>query len=247
MPKKVYKRKTYKPKRKMNGMDTSNKMKVRENRFKQINKYNVKPEPYPRVLYTRAKFSDRQQLTPGAGTGANSRVYRMNTIYDPYFSAGGQTVVGHANFANQYQAFLVTGAKVRVSFNNPTVDGTRIGVRLRINGNSPTSGRLIQELTEQPLTYMQGLNNSGKQEKTFNFFIRPWTLMGLSKLEYMANTTRYASFNMNSNPINVNDSAVIDVFAVNDDLAATVNYTITVVYYVQLFNRRQLFSSIVSP
>lgn len=244
MPRKSFKRKAYKPKRKMPGMDTTSNRRSRDFRFKQINKYGVKPEPFPRVLYTRMKFSDRRVMSLSSVSGATAHVYRMNSIYDPSFTFTGTTVVGYSNMNNLYSRYLVTGAKVRVSFTNPTADGSRCGLRLRVYGTNATSGSTTKALTEQPLTYMQGLNNSGKQEKTFNMFIRPWTLMGVSKLEYMANTSRYASL-FGANPTASQD-AVIDVFAINENQNIDIAYTIQIVYYVQLYDRKALSSSTIA-
>lgn len=215
--------------------------KGKDYRFKQINAYRIKPEPFPRVLYTRAKFGFEGLLTQTVAGVATGYEFRMNSIYDPLASLGGRTVVGHANLAALYNNYLVVGAKVNVSFNNPDTDGCRIGCRIRVNNQNSVVGNNMQDITEKPMTYMAGLNDSGTQTKTMSFFIRPWTLMGLSKLEYMANRVGYSSA-MNNNP--TQDRAKFDIFLINPQTAAAnVRVAVKIVYYVQCFDRIGLVSS----
>ena len=49
---------------------------------------------------------------------------------------------------------------------------------------------------------------------------------------------------MTSNPA-ANSTCVMDIFSTNAYAAATVNYTIKIVYYTKLFSRKALASSVV--
>lgn len=218
--------------------------KDRDKKFKSLDPYGVKPEPFPRVLLTRMKYMTQGQLTTGGANIAAAHTYRMNSIYDPYFAAGGTTTVGHATMAGIYDQYWVMGAKCILSFNNPTVDGTRVGYRLRINSNGSALGQTLKGLGEQPLTYLSGLNDSGKQVKNFSFYVHPWTLCGVSKLEYLANSSTYSSV-MSGNPA-ANSTCVVDIISTNAYVNTTVNYTMKIVYYTKLFSRKSLISSIVA-
>jgi hypothetical protein len=210
---------------------------------KGVNNYNIKPEPFPRVLLTRAKFVENWQVTiPGYGL-SEARSYRINSIYRPPFTAPATTVCGYAQLAAIYNKYLVLGAKVTVSFSDPTVDGIRVGVALRQASNGPCDAITLQTLANYSGTYISALNNTGSQKKEFNFFIKPWSLIGISKLEYMANSSIYAS-GIATNP---SSPAYIDVFAVQDDASKastqTVNALVKIIYYVKLFERAQLNQS----
>ena len=224
----------------------------RDTRFKQINPYKVKPEPFPRVLYTRCKFSDSRRLNGISSTLSVAHSYALNSIWDPDFSGTGRTVVGHSQLAAIYSRYLVTGAKIYVSFLNPGSPGQRVGCRLRVNTGLPAGNRTTQQLAEQPMTYMNGISESGSNKKNYSFFVRPWTLMGLSKLEYMANTTQYSSVMLGSplgNPGTATaPGAFMDIFTVNPDTLVpgsnnTVDCVVRIVYYVQCYERKGLSST----
>lgn len=213
----------------------------REFRFKQLNPYKVKPEPFPRVLYTRMKFGQVGSLVTNTLTTATSRTFRLNSIWDPDVTGTGSTVTGHTNIKDVYGRYLVTGAKVNIRFYDPSSDAVRVGCRLRIAGNGATSGQTMSQLIEQPMTYQSGLANSGAQVKTFNFFVRPYSLMSLSRLEYNANTSKYSS-SISANP--ADDTCLLDIFAVEGTgVSRSVAYAIKITYYVQLYDRKALQSS----
>jgi len=214
----------------------------RDYRFKGINTERVKPEPFPRVLYTRTKYAEQGFLTvatPGLSVG---NTFRVNSIHDPNFTGGvgSTTVVGFTQLAAIYERYIVIGCKIMVSFNNPTRDDTRVGVRLRIRAGGSAINESIRGLQEQPMTYMSGINDSGSQRKSFSLFVRPWSLIGVSKLEYMANTSKYSS-PMNGSPIDV---AFMDIFCANPTEGTTVSYVVKMIHYVQLYDRIYLAASV---
>lgn len=217
---------------------TTTKFSSKVNSFGQLNPYGVKAEPFPKVMYTRVKYSDETILSASVADTATARLYRLNSIYDPNFTivGGDRTCAAHAQLAAIYSQYWVLGAKVRVSFSDPSADGLRVGCRLMMNGANTPQNETLQELTETPLTYVAGLNNTGGQNKNFNFFVRPWTLMGVSKLEYMANSSAYSSF-MSGSPA-TGDNCLIGLF-MNEPYASghTVKVVIQITYYVKFFSR----------
>lgn len=215
----------------------------RDYRFKQINQYRIKPEPFPRVLVTRMKYASYGRLTTSVQDYSTGVTFRLNSIWDPYYSGVGNTVVGWSNMDSIYKKYLVTGAKIYVSFNNPTTDGVRCGIRLRQINAETAIGKTTEQVIDQPLTYIGGINNTGSQKKDFSMFVRPWTLLGLSKLEYFANTSIYAP-SLNANPA-TNHEAYMDIFTLNQAQASSItDYLIKIVYYVQLFDRKPLISTL---
>ena len=190
---------------------------------------------------TKCRFGQNNSLVRAAADIAEAQTYSMNTIYDPNRALGGRTVVGHSNLAAIYDQYWVMGAKVSVRFFDVPGDGWLVGCRLRINGNDGASLESALALVERPLTYLSGLSNTGNQQKTFKFYIKPWSLVGCSKLEYLANSSAYSSF-ISNNPSTV-DNCVMDVFAVNPTSTGTVQYEIRIDYYTKLYGRKGLYSS----
>lgn len=216
--------------------------KPKGSRFGAMNSYRVKAEPFPRVMYTTCKYFENSLLTTLSGFGTAVRhTYRMNSIRDPDFLGFGRTVAGWTQLNAIYRKYLVTGAKINIRFYDPSSDNMRVGVRLRIGEQSAssTAGQDLQQLGEVPLTYIRGIANSGSQKTNFTFHIKPWTLIGLSKLEYFANRSRNQAL-MAESPM---DAALIDVFAIStSSLAIAVPYTVKIEFDVQ-FNERIALAS----
>jgi len=210
--------------------------------FRGVANYKVKPEPFPRVLLTRMKFAWADTITTAAADVSVVNAFRMNSIYSPDLTSGNRTTVGHATMLTIYERYWVMGARVRISFNNAEHDGMRVGYRILLDNNTGAFGQSVRQLSEQPLTYMDGINDSGSQKKTFQAYIKPWSLMGVSKLEYLANSSTYSS-SLGANPAAVNDCQ-IQVFMVHPTQAASsVRCNVQIVYDVKLYNRKSLVSS----
>lgn len=241
MPRKNYKRRPTKTK---SSKFPADRPIAKLNKARAVSNYAVKSEPFPRVMYTRVKYGTRINLAQTLTDVSVANSFRLNSIYDPDFTngAGSQTAVGHAALASIYDQYWVMGAKVKVSFNDPLADGGTVGVKLRINGNNSANGRSVQQLSGQPLCYMAKLNDSGKQSKTFSFYVRPWSLVGCSKLEYMANSSTYSS-DISNNPA-AGGTCLMDVFMVNPRVASTnINCTVQIIYYVKMYSRKELSAS----
>lgn len=215
---------------------------ARYNQARSIKNYGIKSEPFPRAMYTLCKFSARVPLTQVLADVSVGNAFRLNSIYDSDLSGSGKTVVAHNILAQIYDQYWVMGARLRVSFNDPSADGCRVGVRLRTNGNNTAIGENVQLLSEAPLTYMDGLNDSGKQVKTFQLYVRPWQLVGVSRLEYMANSSTYSSA-ISANPA-ASSTCLADIFLVNPTTSSvTVQANVQIVYYVRLYSRKEFSSS----
>lgn len=219
-----------------NGVSKTN----RDYRFKQINQYKIKPNPFPRVLYTRMKYGVEGKLSLAADNLADGIAFSANSIWKCMVPIPSRSTVGWGVFDGVYNRYLVTGCKVYVSFSNPAADGLRVGYRLRQGTQNITNGNTPQDIAEKPMTYVSGLNDTGSQKKSFSFFIRPWSLIGISKLEYMANTTKYASVMANV----PTDQAYFDIFAIDPEgIANSVRYLVRIVYYTQFYDPKGLQSS----
>lgn len=205
-----------------------------------IASYGVKSEPVPRVLYTKVKYADDQQFLC-ADSVAVAHKYSMNTIFSPN-TAGGHTTVGHAQLAQLYGQYWVMGARINVEFFDPTADGLNVGCRLAINGNDDVTGEGLSQAKGKPMTYISALSNSGNQRKKFSFQVKPWSLVGVSKLEYMANSSAYSSF-ITSNP-STWENCVIQLFAIGPD-DTNVRYQISIEYDTKLYARKAMEYSLI--
>lgn len=208
--------------------------------FRSGHRYGVNPDPFPARLVCRMKFADSGILTSDASlsnhTGLET-VFRINSIYDPYYSTGGTTTVGWSTMNEIYQRYIVTGALVEVDFYDPTADA---GVPvISINQTNPVQGLDIKQLGEHALTWTGLVNNSGQQKKSFRLYVKPWTLAGISKLEWLANKTGHSS-TMSSNPTN---EQYLRIAYANFTTSSSIKYAIRIIYYTELYDRKQLTST----
>lgn len=208
--------------------------------FRSSHSYGINPDPFPTRLLIRCKYADDGVLTSNSSlpnTCGNEIVYRLNSIYDPYYSIGGTTTVGWSTISAIYNKYIVTGAKVEVTFYDPSVDAGVPAVSL--NQVSPIQNLDVKQLGENALTYTSVVNNSGSQKKTFSFYVKPWQIQGLSKLEWMANKST-KSCNMNQNPT---DELYIRLAYCAYQTNGSIKYAIRIIYYTECFERTQLTSS----
>lgn len=208
--------------------------------------YNIKPEPFPRVMFTRVKHVGNIQLTTWPTT-ANTReyIYRLNSPYDPDESTGvgSYTAQGWPALQGIYANYQVMGAKFSIAFNNPSVDGLRVGYSLV--QESGLSNQTLETNMNLPLTYVHGLNNTGSQRKVFTGFVRPWSLIRecQNKQQYLLDARNEYAATVTANPVN---TCRLRVFVAGDTTAQasqTVSCLVKIVYYVRMFGRQQLTRS----
>lgn len=206
--------------------------------------YGVPANPVPARLRTQMQYAVYSALGGGSLAGlAQAHVYRGNSIYDPQFALGGRTVVGHANMANLYGNYIVTGVKVEVTFTSPSEDNTWVGVRMRVNNNHQAAGNSMQDIAEKPLTVFKAMNTQSGQSAKIECKFKPWELMAVSKQSYM-DDINYSSVISSNPPI---DNCKFDVFSINPSLnGASVGYILRVWYDVTLFNRIGQTSSLLA-
>ncbi len=241
----AYKQRRFKPKSKAMTQVIKSGKNVGE-MFRSGIPYNVKPEPFPRILHTRMKFAEARELTQVFADTAVFITYRVNSIWDPNVTIGAtsRTTVGHTAMTTLYDDYLVTGCKIVLSFYDSSTAGNVVGVKVRIAGAGSVSGQSVRQLIEQPLVYTKRLSNlTGANSKQIVLYVKPWSCLGISKLEYMTNTSKYSA-NMAANPSAADGVAFIDVFLVNKDIASpAMEYQIKMIYNVTLFHRKDLTSA----
>lgn len=161
-------------------------------------------------------------------------LFRLNSIWDPDATLSGHTVVGHSNFAAIYAGYLVKGCKIEINFSNPSADGMVAFASLNQLVNLTSRSDL--ENYSNSLVYSSDINNTGAQTKKMRFYVKPWSLKGLSKLEWKANKGTHSSA-INSNP---SDPIYLRVATSGSAPSQTIHCSIRLLYYVEFFERKQL-------
>jgi len=213
--------------------------------FRAAKSYGIKPQPFPRALHTRMVFTFNQAVSLPANALSTQNAFRLTSIYDPNYSdttgLNNKSTAGWLQMSGLYNRYIVMGIRAKVSFTDPTKDGASCYVSLVQDVN--TNGRTLRYLMETPTTYTSAVNNTGQQKKSYDLYIKPWSLMAISKLEYLTNSDLYAS-PMNDDPTR-ELFLRIGIVGNNDgvDTEPTLSMNVKLTYYVKLYDRIRLSST----
>jgi len=213
--------------------------------FRAAKSYGIKPQPFPRALHTRMVYTFNQAISLPSTAVSTQNAFRLNSIYDPNYTdvigLDNKTVAGWIQLSGLYNKYIVMGVRAKVSFTDPTKDGASCYVSLVQDVD--TNNRTLRYLMETPTTYTSAVANTGQQKKSYDLYIKPWSLMAISKLEYLTNSDQYASA-INSNPTK-QIFLRIGVVGNNDgvDTQPTMTMNVKLTYYVKLYDRIRLASS----
>lgn len=208
--------------------------------FRQIRPYGIKPDPFPRVLHTRCKWTyNYSQLSNAvtAFTCGNEQAFRINSIWDPDFTSTGSTVIGWTNFNALYDRYIVRGVKIELEFHDPNQDGVICYASL--NQSATLQNQSDDVASGQSLVYSSVINNTGSQKKSFKFYVKPWSMLGLSKLEWMATKSTHTSI-MNNNPADVIYLRTACSSPNTGGTTGQIRVSIRLIYYVEFYDRKQL-------
>lgn len=237
--KKRYGRRVFKRKAKKQAYGKSSRL------FRAGLNYGIKPDPFPARLHTRCKYVMDLNVfsnTVQGVVGSTTETLRINDIWDPYIGATGinnSTVVGHSQFANLYNKYIVNAMKLEVQWSDPSADGL-VGI-VSLNQTATLASQTLRTVVEQSLTYTTAINNTGGQVKRMKFFVTPWSLQGLFKLEYKANSQNHSA-NVSSTPPN-NVLARFGLCNASSVVEEKMRLRVRVIMYTTFFDRKQLTSS----
>lgn len=195
----------------------------------------------PRQL-TKLRYAENFAISCNGTTGliSTNYTYSLSSVYDPRIQLGGGQPQTFDILAPQYDRYLVLGAKVKVTFSNPEYDGMVVGVRLRSNTDSGgTSGRTIDEMLEnRDLVKIAPINNTGSQVKSFQFYVKPWQILGLRAETYKSDIA--FSSTITASPIQF---PIIEPFAAYTVTGsdATIRCYVEIQYYTLFSEKNTLY------
>lgn len=197
----------------------------------------VPNDPFPRELKLKTRYAYVGSLNTGTGNIAVGDTFRTNSILAP--KSAGQTIIGHANLAQLYGRYQVTGCKVKLTFVNTASDGLMVGYRKRINGLDTIVGESLVQAIQKPMTKYKTMSNTGEQVRVFKFACNPWSLSGQSKSDYLKDDTANSAV-MSASPTSV-DLSNFDVWALDQHASdSNVRYLIEIFQDVRLWERINL-------
>jgi hypothetical protein len=193
----------------------------------------------PRKMVT-FPYSFQDTLTAGAaGVFGTEAIFRLNSIYDPYYSGVGQYPNGYTAWSNFYAGYRVHRVKIDLTFTDPSADGMVVGALVQYsNATTSLGSNTIQTADEMQKSDVRPLNNTGSQTvrltRTFNL----WDLDGNSRLQWLANGGYQAVFGQNPT-LTPWIRIACAAFATG---SPTVVCMVRLTFYAELFDRLDLTS-----
>lgn len=167
-------------------------------RFKRRPRGFKKPmTTFPKKQLVELTYCDEVNL-PNKGAGSAPYKFRMNSIADPDFTAGGHQPRGHDQFAAIYRKYCVIGAKARVELLYANVPNTECSVFGYIDDDDVSDGYDVKTLielgmpksTHQFLTLGPGTNDqsvAGRKYRNLNFKLGLKKFFGIGKNDNIIN------------------------------------------------------------
>ncbi len=139
-----------------------------------------------------------QTFAPNTGTIAGyfgtDKSFRLNSLYDPDYSAGGHQPYGFDQMAAFYNKYLVTKALVEITLTEPSADGLVFGLSVRTPSSAyGVSGQSLDEVAERQGCMTRFINNSGSQTSTLRFDLPIHEILGISASAYAGMRDQYGA------------------------------------------------------
>lgn len=187
---------------------------------------------FVRLPYNEENYITVDSTSASAGVCVTHR-FRLNSLYDPDITGIGHKPLQYDQLTPvPYNRYMVHAVKCYMTFTNPTNDGMYVGYRIRDNlyNAVATGGKSISYLKEMANTQVAPLNNSGKQTKTFSFYVPLHVCFGITKQQYKDAWAYGAEYNANpSHEISLDLLAFSSV-----GTQETVRFSCKMIYYAQL-------------
>lgn len=202
----------------------------------------VKNDPFPprrnyKLTYTQNyPFAADGVLTNVFGV---ENVFSLNSLFDPDITAVGHQPYGFDQLTLLYRKYKVYGVTITVRFSDPTADGQVCGAMITAPGSVTTlAAQTLTSAIEKPFVATKVINNTGSQSATIRQFIPMYKAIGVTKLEFDANTEDFTGDTAGPSPV---QQPKLRVAAANTAVAGIAcNAQITLEYHAAFWDRKVL-------
>lgn len=193
-------------------------------------------DPLPYKMRGSFRYVNNGTMSTGSLGLTALQPFRMNSPYGPVYPSGGSSAQQWGLAISNYSDYQVMSCKVRIDFNDPSIDGLVVGVHAVQSGNDPfTSGTGLNDVLASQNTKWKFLNNSGKQTVSFRMTYKPYEWCTSSKIKYLCDD----NYSAQTNASPANDLAYFQIFCLNQNLSnGTINFTTTIDYDTVLWGRK---------
>lgn len=143
-----------------------NRKKRRYTRRKRVTNYSKEnARPFPDSYKANLRYCVETQLDAAVGSFASATVY-ANSLFAPTSVTGSHQPMGFDELAFLYNRYLITGAKVTVTFTGDVSTGESQYVGLTIHNTAAFPGGTISTLVEQGKTVYRVLGPTDGDQNT---------------------------------------------------------------------------------
>jgi hypothetical protein len=196
---------------------------------------------FPSKKFCVMKFTRQLGLATGVtqyAFGTNA-LFRLNNIYQPRVSGALQRAQGWNYLSGIYGKYKVYGAKVNITFSNPSQDGLVCAIRPAQHDNTDyVSLETVSAAGQKRWTVLKPINDSGSQVSRYSRYFDIGAMQGLTKSQFNADNDKFCSA-LNAGPAT---SPYIEVSCANtkDTTDANIMVAVSIEFYVQLYDRQVL-------
>lgn len=161
--------------------------------------FNILPRRCVKVL----RYAQTVTLTTGtAGVVGSTNYFRLNSIYDPWTTMGGNSAYGVSQLATWYSRYLVTRARVKLVATTPggTAEVSLVWKLDNTDGFVTLVGQSIDRCTEAPMIGTAFVGPSGNDRSLqVTFDVSPHEMLGVTRQQYVNEWATYSAL-MTANP-----------------------------------------------
>jgi len=164
---------------------------------------NIATSPFASRKHGHMDYVEIVTLTSGnTGLTGTEYVFRLNSLYDPNFTAGGHQPYGFDQFNTVYNKYKVTGVSIEVMFVN-AAENTMFAIwQISSPGDTRTTNSISPGVAFERPNVAWGVVNSNIGEQTqlnFKQYVDIAALSGLTKQQFIDDNQAYAS-DITTNP-----------------------------------------------
>lgn len=196
--------------------------------------------PFGQSYLARLPYSQTYTNTNNTFSTAVSNTFCLNSMYDPDVTGVGHQPYQYDQLTTVYKLYRVYGAKIYVTFSNPTSDGVYVGYRIRNSTNTvATGGQTIDYIKEMGNTAYKVVNNTGSQVARFSMYVPINLVFGVNKATVLTDNAYRALYNANPGYL-----AYLDLWTIDSTgTASTIGVSVKITYYSQFSDRQAVAQS----
>lgn len=217
--------------------------KTKKNYRKRYNKSNslpyqmTAPAPFKRVMFAKLPYTESLTNMNSGTLGAfgTENVYRIGSIFDPYFGTGGHYPIGRNIFNQIYGKYKVYGVTVELTWSDAGGDGGVCGAMISSSQDTTTlQGMAIETAKEKPNVFLKYVNASGSQLARYKQYFDIGKIEGLTKSQFKNDIQQFAS-SMGTDP-SLTPYLRLSVANIQQTSGVKVHCDVKLTYHVQFWN-----------